>query len=140
MVATRFAVAVHILLLLASLKQAEATSARLAASVNTNPVVVRRITRLLARAGLVSSRRGARGAALARPASAITLADVWRAVQPAEAPLIGLHERPNEQCRIGCRVNQVLGAAFAEAEGALVARLSGTTLAGVLAKVCPQPA
>jgi DNA-binding IscR family transcriptional regulator len=139
MVATRFAVAVHILLLLAVLPAAEATSARLAESVNTNPVVVRRITRQLARAGLVCSRRGARGASLARPAGAITLADVWRAVA-TEGPLIGLHAHPNEQCRIGCRVNAVLAPAFGEAETALVARLSGTTLAGLLAKVCPEAA
>jgi DNA-binding IscR family transcriptional regulator len=140
MVATRFAVAVHILLLLAAMPPAQATSARLAESVNTNPVVVRRITRLLARAGLVASRRGARGAALARPAASITLADVWRAVQPAEGRLIALHENPSAECRIGCRVNAVLGAAFAEAEAALVARLARTTLAGVLARVCPEAA
>jgi DNA-binding IscR family transcriptional regulator len=139
MVATRFAVAVHILLLLAALPPAEATSARIAQSVNTNPVVVRRITRLLARAGLVHSRRGAPGAALTRPAAAITLADVWAAVR-GDAPLIALHEHPNAQCRIGCRVNAVLEPAFAEAEAALVARLSRTSLAAVLAKVCPEAA
>jgi DNA-binding IscR family transcriptional regulator len=139
MVATRFAVAVHILLLLAAMPPAEATSARLAESINTNPVVVRRITRLLARAGLVSSRRGARGASLSRPAHAITLADVWAAVQH-DAPLIGLHADPNPHCRIGCRVNHVLEAAFGEAERALVARLGRTSLASVLAKVCPEAA
>lgn len=139
MVATRFAVAVHILLLLAALPPAQATSARIAASVNTNPVVVRRITRLLARAGLVHSRRGAPGASLARPAGEITLADIWAAVR-GESRLIALHAHPNEQCRIGCRVNAVLEPAFAEAEAALVARLSRTTLAALLAKVCPEAA
>jgi DNA-binding IscR family transcriptional regulator len=139
MVATRFAVAVHILLLLAALPPSQATSARIAESVNTNPVVVRRITRLLARAGLVTSRRGSPGAALARPAEAITLADVWGAVR-SDARLIALHAHPSPHCRIGCRVNAVLEPAFAEAEAALVARLSRTTLAGLLAKVCPEAA
>jgi DNA-binding IscR family transcriptional regulator len=139
MVATRFAVAVHILLVLAALPPTQATSARIAESVNTNPVVVRRITRLLARAGLVHSRRGAPGASLARPASAITLADIWTAVR-GDAPLIALHAHPNPHCRIGCRVNAVLEPAFAEAEAALALRLSRTSLAAVLAKVCPEAA
>ena len=139
MVATRFAVAVHILLLLAALPPAQATSARIAESVNTNPVVVRRITRLLARAGLVTSRRGAPGAALARPAASITLADAWAAVR-GDGRLIALNEHPSAQCRIGCRVNTVLGPAFAEAEAALVTRLSRTTLSSLLAQVCPEAA
>ena len=63
MVATRFAVAIHLLLLLASGQvHGPATSGRLAQSVNTNPVVVRRITGLLARAGLIRVRRGPGGA------------------------------------------------------------------------------
>lgn len=139
MVATRFAVAVHILLLLALMPAAEATSARLAQSVNTNPVVVRRITRMLARAGLVASRRGARGAALARPAGQITLADIWRAVQ-TEAPLIGLHAAPNPHCRVGCRVNEVLAPAFAEAEAAMLAKLRRTSLASLVGRVCSEAA
>lgn len=139
MVATRFAVAVHILLLLALLPAAQATSARLAQSVNTNPVVVRRITRQLARAGLVASRRGARGAALARPAGQITLADVWRAVQ-TEAPLIGLHATPNPHCAVGCRVNAVLAPAFAEAEAAMLAKLRRTSVASLVGRVCPTAA
>ena len=67
MVATRFAVAVHILMLLAISRGAHATSLVLARSVTTNPVVVRRITRLLARAGLIWVRRGPGGAELLRP-------------------------------------------------------------------------
>src|SRR4051794_27958953 len=66
MVATRFAVAIHILLLLACARpQDKATSEFLARSVNTNPVVVRRITAQLARAGLIRVRRGPGGAELA---------------------------------------------------------------------------
>ncbi len=136
MVATRFAVAVHILLMLAALPPAEATSARIAHSVNTNPVVVRRITRQLARAGLVVARRGAPGAALARPAEAITLADIWQAMRSA-GPLIALHRHPNPHCRIGSQVNRLLAPAFAEAEAALQARLSCSNLAALLARVAP---
>lgn len=139
MVSSRFAVTLHILLLVASLPPVAATSARIAASVNTNPVVVRRIIRQLAAAGLVVTRRGAPGAALARPAAAITLAEVWRAVQ-GSAPLVALHANPNPDCPVGQRVNAVLSNLFALAEAALIGRLAATSLAALLADLRPEAA
>ena len=52
MIATRFAVSLHILTLVARGPTEQSTSARLAWSIGTNPVVVRRLSGLLARAGL----------------------------------------------------------------------------------------
>jgi DNA-binding IscR family transcriptional regulator len=136
MVPTRFAVAIHILLLLASTdrqgakpREGAATSFWLAARVNTNPVVVRRISGRLARAGLMRVRRGAGGAALARPAAAITLEDIWCAVNGEDArPLMGLHLPAREgQDRDG-RVQSVLAAAFREAEAAFRDGLRRITL------------
>ena len=134
MVATRFAVAIHILLLLASgLVDGPATSLRLARSVNTNPVVVRRITRLLARAGLVRVRRGPGGAELARQPEDISLGDVWQAVNPGGCrPLLPVHSNPNRACMVGCSIHAVLGDAFAAAEAAMQASLRRTTLASLV--------
>ncbi len=136
MVATRFAVAIHILMLLASnLLDGPATSLRLARSVNTNPVVVRRITGLLARAGLVRVRRGPGGAELARPPADISLGDVWQAVNPGGCrPLLPMHG-PNTACAVGCSVHAVLGEAFAAAEAAMQASLARTTLASLVSGV-----
>ena len=53
---SRFTVTVHILALLA-LEQKPLSSKYIAASVNTNPVVIRRILGLLSRAGLVTTRK-----------------------------------------------------------------------------------
>ncbi|MBW8268187.1 Rrf2 family transcriptional regulator [Caldovatus aquaticus] len=131
MVATRFAVAVHILLLLAIERTGQATSARIAASVNTNPVVIRRIAGRLARAGLIRVRRGPGGAELARPPESITLAEVWRAIHPPGTPLLSMH-RPNREDPVGGRVPELLGPAFRAAEQAMLDRLSGTTLASLL--------
>ncbi len=130
MVPTRFAVAAHILLMVAVGDGEPSTSHRLASSVNTNPVVVRRITGQLARAGLVRVRRGPGGAELARPAELITLEDIWRAVNSGSArPLLPLHANPDLQCPVGCRVHSVLGEAFGTAERALEQALAQTTLA-----------
>ncbi len=129
MVPTRFAVATHILLLLATDRPEAATSLRMARSVNTNPVVVRRITGQLSRAGLIRVRRGPGGAALLRLPSQITLADVWQAVNPgAPRPLLPVHANPDQACPVGCRVQSVLSDAFGAAEQALQGALGQTTL------------
>src|SRR4051812_50067545 len=87
MVATRFAVAIHILLLLACNRaEGKATSEYLARSVNTNPVVVRRITGQLARAGLLRVRRGPGGSELGRPPRPISPARVGRGKNHRGAP------------------------------------------------------
>jgi DNA-binding IscR family transcriptional regulator len=141
MVATRFAVAIHILMLLATNQaagegSAPATSLCLARSVNTNPVVVRRITRQLARAGLIWVRRGPGGAALLRPPEAISLCDVWRAVNPGcGRPLLPVHARPDPGCPVGARIGLVLGQAFGAAETALQDALGRTTLASLLGQL-----
>ena len=136
MVATRFAVAVHILMLLAVSRGVPATSLFLARSVNTNPVVVRRITRLLARAGLIWVRRGPGGAELLRPSEAISLCDVWRAVNPGQSrPLLPLHARPDPACPVGRNVHAVLGQAFGAAESALQETLGRTTLASLVGRL-----
>ncbi len=134
MVATRFAVAIHILLLLASNRaEGKATSQLLARSVNTNPVVVRRITGQLARAGLIRVRRGPGGAELARPPQDISLGDVWRAMNPGCAkPLLPLHASPDQACPVGREVHAVLRGAFVAAEEAMQQALCRTSLAGLV--------
>ena len=133
MVPTRFAVAAHILLMVAADGREPSTSQRLAVSINTNPVVIRRITGQLARAGLVRVRRGPGGAELTRGAELITLEDIWRAVNSgSERPLLPLHANPDPRCPVGCRVHAVLGEAFGTAQRALEAALARTTLSDLL--------
>lgn len=141
MVATRFAVAIHILLLLATDPSGQATSARLAASVNTNPVVIRRLAGQLARAGLVRIRRGPGGAQLARDAASITLADVWRAMRQGDQPLLPVHRGPSQDCPVGQAVPALLRDAFTDAETAMeeaLARTSIADLAGRLPRQTPS--
>lgn len=135
MVATRYSVALHILLYLAHADGEDATSARMANSIGTNPVVVRRIAGLLSRAGLISVQRGPGGAALTRPASDITLKDVWRAIHPVKDRLIGVHARTNQADPLGRAVPELLRRRFAQAEGAMLADLEATSLAELSERV-----
>ncbi|WP_270937771.1 Rrf2 family transcriptional regulator [Falsiroseomonas oryzae] len=138
MVATRFAVAVHILILLATEPTGQATSSRIAESVGTNPVVIRRLAGLLARAGLVRIRRGPGGAELARPASDITLADVWAAMRRPGLPLLPNHRGPQSGGDpLGRVVPGMLREVLDEAELAMEERLARVTLEMLQSRVVP---
>lgn len=139
MIATRFSVALHILLLIASDTADEATSARMALSIGTNPVVVRRIAGHLARAGLIAVQRGPGGARLARPASEITLKDVWRAIHPESERLIKVHPRSNRADPVGRLAPELLRRRFDQAEAALLEDLASTTLADLRRQLPQQP-
>ncbi|MEM9314820.1 MAG: Rrf2 family transcriptional regulator [Pseudomonadota bacterium] len=78
----KFPVAVHTLVALAIAGDEFLSSETLARSIDTNPVVVRRILQALKKAGLVCSRGGVYGgASLCRPADEITLLEVCDAVE-----------------------------------------------------------
>jgi DNA-binding IscR family transcriptional regulator len=133
MIATRFAVSLHILTLVARGPTEQSTSARLAWSIGTNPVVVRRLSGLLARAGLITVQRGPGGASLARPASGISLRDVWRAIHPERERVLRVHTRTNPACPVGQRLPAILRTRFEAAEAALLGDLASTTLAELVA-------
>lgn len=128
---SRFAVSVHILAYLAYRRGVDVPSAEIAASVNTNPVVIRRLLGALLKARLVTAQKGASGGfALAKAPDKISLRDVYRAVDPT--PNYGLrHFTPNHECPVGAKISAILAAAFAKAQVAMEAKLSGTSIADV---------
>lgn len=128
---SRFAVAVHILTVIARKDGEPATSEHIAASANTNPSLIRRLLAQLTRAGLTRCQMGAGGGALlAKPAARITLRDVYRAVDDSE--LFALHrERPNPECPVGRHIQRLLTERFAEATRALEKDLARTTIADI---------
>lgn len=134
----RFAVAVHIAALLAMAEGRPQTSDYMAGSVNTNPVVVRRLLSALAKAGLVASLRGTSGGStLARPAAEISLLDIERAVAEPEGPALH-HQPPNPACPVGRNVQPVLSRVLSEAEAAREAVLARTSLAQVVARIVAE--
>ncbi|RFU38380.1 Rrf2 family transcriptional regulator [Actinomadura logoneensis] len=108
------------------------TSDRIAASVNTNPVVIRRILGSLRDAGLVVSRRGqGAGWMLGRAPESITLRDVYAAVEPE--PLLAPHPAPpNQACPVGRGIPPVLREAYGRAEESMKEQLATVTIADVL--------
>jgi Rrf2 family protein len=134
---SRFAVAVHVLTLLAWTGEEPLKSEMIAGSVNTNPVVIRRIVCALARAGLVSSQTGAAGGTrLARAAREITLREVYRAVEPRV--IFAMHrQQPNRHCPVGMNIGAALENILAEVDGALDEVLGRTTIEGLVKALQP---
>ena len=127
---TRFAVATHILAYLAHSQGQSVSSDVLACSAGTHPVVVRRLTSALREAGLVQSQRGVGGGTvLARPASDITLLDVFRAVHETTPDLFQLAStNPNAHCDIGGVMQETLESMFGPAIEAMRAALAAVTV------------
>jgi Rrf2 family protein len=126
-IGNRFSIAVHLLSLLGAVEDAEHTSEWMAGSIGVNPVIVRNISGMLRRAGLVNTSQGVKGAQLARPLSDITLLDVYRAVEP-DVALFSVHARPHPSCEVGSKIQGTLEKVFGEAQAALEATLTATSM------------
>lgn len=135
---SRFAVAVHILTVIANEGGEPVTSEHIASSVNTNPSLIRRLISQLTSAGLIRCQMGAGGGALlAKPAARISLCDAYRAISDGE--LFGLHrEEPNPDCPVGRNIQALLTARFDEAARALQEELARTTIADMLHDVADR--
>lgn len=109
-ISTRFTVALHIFACVEAFSgKYKVTSDFLAASINTNPVIVRKILGQLSRSGLISVARGTGGIELVRPAEEITFYDVYRAVESVENnTLFRFHENPNPECPVGRNIHALL--------------------------------
>ena len=127
--------AVHILAVLAYRQGGRATSRYLAGSVNTNPVIIRRLLLSLQKARLVDTCKGAgAGSRLSRPPRRISLAEIYRSVEAAEA-FAAPPRKPNADCPVGHGIRETLAGVFASAQTALERDLARTTLADVLVRM-----
>ncbi|QHW29382.1 Rrf2 family transcriptional regulator [Paenibacillus rhizovicinus] len=127
-ISSRFSIAVHILSLIA-FSSKDCTGDYIAGSVNTNPVIIRRIMGMLKKAGLVDIRLGVGGASLLKDPDQITLLDVYRAVEVIEdGQLFNFHDEPNPQCPVGRNIEAALRSEMKEAQTAMEQRLAQVNL------------
>ena len=134
MVNQQFAFAVHILAMLAYSDQMIA-SRTIAISVNTNPVVVRRLLLALRSAGLIATRSGKNGGAvlLKKPAR-ISLLDIYEAVE--QRPVIAISKRdPFKRCPVSCSMRQIMSDVSNDADNAIRSHLRQVTLEQLVRRV-----
>jgi len=133
----RFPVAAHALAYLAHKDAFDAArampSAILAASIPTNPVVIRRVTALLAKAGLIATRPGASGGSwLLRQPEEIRLDQVLRAVNGCAH--LGSPPQGARGCPVSEHLPRQVAKALTAADSAAHEALSRITIADLLAE------
>jgi len=135
---SQFSMAVHVLMMLARSREENVKSDYIARSVNTNPVVIRRLLGQLSHAKLVVSQTGASGGTrLARCPKEIDLAEVYRAVSCGE--VFALHGKsPNPDCPVGRNIEAVLCNLQKEIDRTIGDKLSQYTLQSVFEMVEPS--
>ena len=132
---TRFAVAIHAAGMLAFADRIPISSDNIARSVNTNPVVVRRILALLTRHGLAQAQKGQGGGSLlTRTPERITLYDIYQAIEAGPLFQVPCLSEQHE-CAIGRNVGPALNKILTRAESGLLEQLKAVTLAEVIQKV-----
>ncbi len=112
-------------------------SDQVADSVNTNPVVIRRMLLELAEAGLVVSQTGSLGGSrLAGDPAKTTLLDVYQALECGG--VFSLHRQPpSRECPVGVNIETVLGDVLQEVDSAVEAVLSKITINDVVQRLKP---
>lgn len=128
---SRFTIAVHILTFITSVTE-ECTGDFIAASVNANPVIIRKIMSMLKKAGLVDVRPGVGGAYLKKDASLITLLDVYNAVDIIDDDQLFHFHNPVIECPVGKAIDTTLRAELKEAQAAMEHRLKQVTIQQLL--------
>jgi Rrf2 family protein len=134
---SRFAVAVHVLSLMAWSGEEPLKSEQVAESVNTNPVVIRRMLKELAEAGLVVSQTGSLGGSrLASDPAKTTLLDVYQALECRG--VFSLHRQPpSRDCPVGVNIETVLGDVLLEVDSAVERVLQNITIDDVVRRLKP---
>ena len=129
-ISSRFTVALHIFTCVEVFKdEYKVTSDFLAGSINTNPVIVRKILTQLKNAGLIEVARGTGGITVTKPLDKITFYDVYEAIEPVEnGDLFRFHENPNPECPVGRNIHRLLDQKLQAIQGAMEDEMKRYTL------------
>ena len=138
---SRFTLAVHALCwieLAARRGESPLSSERVAASLGNDAAAVRRLLAPLRDTELVAADRGPGGGwVLTRPAEAISLEDVWSALD--ELDLFSMHTRdPNLECPVGHGIRPTLAEVYQDVDEAVRHSLRTRTVAGLLDTILDQ--
>jgi len=131
----QFSIAVHMMARLGFTAGEASTSTQIAHSVNASPSFVRRILAKLSKAGLVHATAGKNGCCqLARPATAISLQDIYKAVGPLK--LFAIHDYPLEKiCPVSCHIRPSMEKVSAKTQRLIESALSDISLQEIIADI-----
>lgn len=131
-ISTRFSDSIHILAFINIYHgKIPLTSNNIASSIGTSPVVVRRLMSQLKKAGLLNTVHGAAEPSLAKEPAAISLYDVFLAVED-NTHLFTIDRKTNPECIVGGNIQETLTEVYHQAEVAAEAKLVRTSLQDII--------
>ncbi len=128
---TKVSDAVHILAFIVLNPRGSLSSDSIAESLHTNPGCVRQLMSALRRAGLLLSVKGHPKPSLSKVPSAITLLDVYKAVE-GEKPLLHLDTHTNPECGVGIHIQLSLRDYFDQVQRTAEEEMEKITLQEIL--------
>ena len=133
-ISSRFTIAVHIFACIDTFeKDQKITSDFLSASINVNPVIIRKILSSLKKSGLINVLRGTGGTTIAKQLDQITLLDIFQSVECLEdGKLFHFHENPNVNCPVGKNIHSILDDKLLRVQKAMENELASITLEDVI--------
>lgn len=138
-VSTRFSDSIHLLAFIKIYAGSHLTSDLIASSIETSPVVVRRLMGKLRQAGLITTTAGTAQPVLAKPLTEISLLSVFYAVEGDKA-LFSVDTKTNPDCIVGGNIQTVLTQYYQEAQTAAEARLAKTSLQDIVDNILVEQA
>ncbi len=130
MYSSKLSVSIHILSLIALKEDHPLTSEYIASSINTNPVLVRRLMSRLKRADLIKSSTKLGVTGLARAEEEITLLDIFLAVED-NRELFDIHSNTNHKCPVGAKIESTLTPLYGNIQKGTEEKLAAVTLADI---------
>lgn len=131
-ISSKFTMAIHMFACIDTFTDQKMTSDFMAASIGTNPVIVRKLLQQLKAAGLIEVSRGTGGVTVTKPLNEITFLDIYKAVEcTPDEELFHFHENPNQACPVGKNIHHVLDDKLAKVQEAMERELAAITLADV---------
>ena len=131
-ISSRFTMAIHMFACIDTFTDRKMTSDFMAASIGTNPVIVRKLLQQLKAAGLIEVSRGTWCFTVTKPLDEITFLDVYKAVEcTPDEQLFHFHENPNPKCPVGKNIHHVLDDRLNQVQKAMEDKLATMTLADV---------
>ena len=131
-ISSRFTMAIHMFACIDTFTDQKMTSDFMAASIGTNPVIVRKLLQQLKAAGLIEVSRGTGGVTVTKPLNEITFLDIYKAVEcTPDEELFHFHENPNQACLVGRNIHHVLDDKLAKVQEVMERELAAITLADV---------
>ncbi|PWG00597.1 transcriptional regulator [Levilactobacillus bambusae] len=127
---TKLSDAIHLLAYIRYFKGDDLSSEAIAKSIETSPVVVRRLMSQLSHAGLLITTRGKAQPELTIPEDQLTLLAIQQAVDPH--PILTVDRKTNPKCPVGGHIQTILTDHYQEVEAAAKKQMAAITLADIM--------